>query len=253
MIDSLGDRMKRYEAATRTVVTPRTPIIIRVDGKSFHTYTRPLKNKFDPMFRSAMVEMAIALCREIQGAQFAFTHSDEVSVLVHPYKRFTSQAWFDGQVQKIVSVSASIAAGFMTAESPKIFGTSRIAQFDSRVFVLPEHEVCNYFIWRQKDCIRNSINTWARIHLLGQKCHGKTQVELLAMCEEAGGDASWHHELAAGWKHGCEIRKNVDEDGRTRWCTYESYLLFGENRGSIDKLLSTEEEEYKLVSTEEEE
>ncbi len=83
-VDPLGDRMKRYEKATRTVVTPRTPVIIRVDGKSFHTYTRELKDPFDRRLSDAMERAAVKMCEGIQGAQCAYTQSDEISVVLTP-------------------------------------------------------------------------------------------------------------------------------------------------------------------------
>lgn len=248
LLDSLGDRMKRYEKATRTVVTPRTPIIIRVDGKAFHTYTRPLNNN-DVNFSDGMIAVAVALCADIQGAQFAYTQSDEVSVLIHPYKRFVSSAWFDGQVQKMCSVSASIASGVMTAMSREIFDELRIAAFDSRVFVLPEEEVCNYFVWRQKDCVRNSIQAWARSVLGPSKCHGMPQTELLLMCNEA--HRPWDENLQRRWKYGIDVQRDRDRDdlvdvntfleNRCGWDVYEA-PLFEKNRHHIERHLEKEQE-----------
>lgn len=92
--------MKGYEVASRTTLPGRLPVIIRVDGKAFHTYTRGCKRPFDDRLSDVMVSTATKLCDEIQGAQLAYTQSDEISVLVHGYKKFKSQTWFDNQVQK---------------------------------------------------------------------------------------------------------------------------------------------------------
>ena len=138
--EKLGDRMKAYEEASRTVLPGRLPIIIRLDGKAFHTYTKKLAS-FNENLSDVMVETAIAVCKEIQGAQFAYTQSDEISILVHGYKRFTSMPWFDNQVQKMVSVAAGLASATFTAHSWKIWDTSddtdlkiRPAVFDARAF-----------------------------------------------------------------------------------------------------------------------
>ena len=101
--DSLGDRMKRYERAFKYVLPPRMPVIIRVDGRAFHTLTRGLDQPFDMSFIRLMDKVAVALCKEIQGAQLAYVQSDEISVLVHCYKRFESQGWFNNELQKMVS------------------------------------------------------------------------------------------------------------------------------------------------------
>ena len=130
--DSLGDRMKRYETATRTSLVPRMPAIVRVDGKAFHSYTRGLAKPFDVLFMRAMNDVARKLCEEIQGAQLAYVQSDEVSVLVHSYKRFASTPWFDNQVQKMVSVAAAVATSQMVMNSQNVFGHLKECAFDAR-------------------------------------------------------------------------------------------------------------------------
>ena len=104
--DAIGDRMKGYEQAARAALPRRMPVIVRVDGKAFHTWTRGCERPFDGKLVEVMNAAAIALCDEIQGAQMASVQSDEISVLVHNYKRYASSAWFDNEVQKTVSVSA---------------------------------------------------------------------------------------------------------------------------------------------------
>ena len=110
MTDSLGDRMKEfYEKRAQTFLPRRAYTMIRVDGKAFHTFTRGLDVPFDHDFMADMNKTAMALCDEIQGAQFAYVQSDEISVLLTDFKKFGTDAWFDGNVQKMVSISASIA------------------------------------------------------------------------------------------------------------------------------------------------
>jgi hypothetical protein len=144
----LSDRMKKYEEAARSTFPRRMPLIIRVDGKSFSKYTSHLPNKpFNRDFISIMEKVATALCANIQGAELAYSQSDEVSVLVHGYKRFSSDVWYDNQLQKIVSVSAAIASATFTASSYRLWqkspediesGDITPVYFDSRAFVLPE-------------------------------------------------------------------------------------------------------------------
>lgn len=211
MPDSLGDRMKAYEDAYRIAVVPRSPTIIRVDGKAFHSYTRGLPAFSEP-FADAMNSTAIKLCNEVQTCVFAYVQSDEISLLLHPYKRFQTQAWFDGNLQKMASVAASIAAATFTLESGRLWTdgatpthiTIKPAYFDARVFVLPESEVGNYFLWRQQDATRNSIQMLARSLYSHRECDRKSGPELQEMCFQKG--INWN-DLPAQWKRGRGIVK----------------------------------------------
>ncbi len=191
MADSLGDRMKaNYEDAYRITLPKRMPLIIRVDGKAFHGVTKNCDRPFDEWLMSRMNFVAEALMAEVQGAQLAFTQSDEISVLVHNYKKLDSQAWFDNNLQKIVSVSAAIA----TREFNEQRGTARelpAVEFDSRAFVLPEAEVCNYFIWRQNDAVRNSIQMVAQSLYSHNELLGKNQSEQQEMIFQKG--TNWNN------------------------------------------------------------
>lgn len=162
----LGDRMKAYENVSKLFLPPRTPIIIRLDGQAFHTFTRQLHKPFDNNFRAAMELLAQTLLDEIQGATVAYTQSDEISLFLHTYNKFDTNVWFDGNVQKIVSISASFASAYFN--SVFIHPKNLLAKFDSRVFVLPKEEVANYFLWRSRDAIRNAIGAYAEF-LFGHK------------------------------------------------------------------------------------
>jgi tRNA(His) 5'-end guanylyltransferase len=159
---SLGDRMKSFEDVWRFSLTPRMPLIIRVDGRAFHTLTKQMhfKKPYDILFMNAMVAAGRDLFEDIQGVKLVYIQSDEISVFANDYEKLETQAWFDKNLQKIVSVSASVATrGFnryCRKGIIKPFGVEE-GTFDSRAFVLPKEEVCNYLIWRQKDATRNSI------------------------------------------------------------------------------------------------
>ena len=108
--DDLGKRMKEnYEQITKYRLTRRTPVIVRVDGRAFHTYTRGFQKPFDPILMRSMQETMKYLCEHIQGCVFGYTQSDEISLLLIDYKELNSQAWFDNEIQKISSISASMA------------------------------------------------------------------------------------------------------------------------------------------------
>lgn len=178
-MDPMGDRMKRYEAATRYVLPPRTYTVVRVDGRAFHTYTRGLPRPFCPRFADAMDAVARALCEQMSGSELAYVQSDEASVVLTDFRAHGTQPWFGGSVQKIASVAASIA----TAAFPRVVtnpnGPDRVATFDARVFTIPSSvEVVNYLVFRQRDATRNSILSAGAHHLGDKACHGRDTDEI---------------------------------------------------------------------------
>lgn len=223
MKDALGDRMKsQYEERTRIKLPRRTPTIIRIDGKAFHTYTKGLERPFDQRFVDDMDQTAIYLCENIQGAKCAYVQSDEISILLTDYDKIGTDAWFDGNIQKMASVSASMATSMFnwmriqeyfcgthikehfTHEEEfnkdddfdyqinvgsiiNYFPVKKLAEFDSRVFTIPDkEEVVNYFIWRQQDCVRNSISTVAQSLYSHQELEGKNQNDKQEMIFQKG-------------------------------------------------------------------
>lgn len=167
MRDDLGDRIKSdYENRTRYYLPRRTYVIIRIDGKSFHGYTRGLPRPFDLELMEDMDETAKSLCREINGARFAYVQSDEISILVTDFDSAQTEAWFDNNLQKMCSLSASIAtAHFNEASHRGMKEVAALAHFDSRVFTIPDPvEAYNYFVWRQQDATRNSVTMTAQAH-----------------------------------------------------------------------------------------
>lgn len=87
----------------------RTPVIIRLDGKAFHTFTKGFVKPFDECMSKAMQETMKYLCENIQGCVLGYTQSDEITLVLIDYQKLTTDAWFDYNVQKICSVAASMA------------------------------------------------------------------------------------------------------------------------------------------------
>ena len=198
--DSLGDRMKEsYEARYCFKLPRRTYTIIRVDGRAFHTFTRGMKRPYDTDFMQCMDEVGLALCQGCAGAEMAFVQSDEVSVLLTDFRKIDTHAWFDGNLQKLCSITASVAtAAFNMAirhrnwdhVKKEVFAT---ALFDSRVFIIPDPiEVDNYFRWRQKDAERNSVSMLAQAHASQNKLHGKNRAAQHDIIHEAGDNWNDH-------------------------------------------------------------
>jgi tRNA(His) guanylyltransferase len=183
MLDSLGDRMKaNYEGITRHYLPRRTYVIIRIDGKAFHTLTKGCERPYDTRFMAAMDATTVALCEQIQNVQLAYTQSDEISLLLTDFASVHTAQWFDGNIQKITSVSASIAAAHFNDSGFISTTNRRLAYFDSRVFTIPDPtEVYNYFVWRQEDATRNSIQMLGQAHFSPKELHGKGCGYILGM------------------------------------------------------------------------
>ena len=231
--DSLGDRMKEfYENRTRNFLPRRTYTIIRVDGKAFHSYTRGLVRPFDEKLVNDMDETACYMCKNIQGAKFAFVQSDEISILLTDFEGLTTDAWFDGNIQKMASISASLATAKFNELRP-----NKIALFDSRVFTIPSDiEVENYFIWRQQDTTRNSISSVAQSMFSHRELENKNTDQMQEMCFQKG--VNWN-DFSAKLKRGrLIVKQNYEKDGATRskWVSVEP-PIFTQEREMLKVLI----------------
>lgn len=216
--DELGTRMKKkYENTYRIELTKRTPVIVRIDGKAFHTFTKKFAKPFDRILMDVMQQTMKACCENIEGCVFGYTQSDEISLLLIDYKKFNTNAWFNYNIQKMASVSASIATlNFNRIFSDKLFGMvydhthpervgkitkiyteeelevydnalAKGAMFDSRCFNIPKEEVCNYFYWRQIDAVRNSIEMAGQANFSHKELKHKTCNNIQDMLHELRG------------------------------------------------------------------
>lgn len=205
--DSLGDRMKGYEGVSRNFLTRRVPAIIRLDGKAFHTFTKGMKKPFDSVLTQTMQETMKYLCENIQGCVLGYTQSDEITLVLTDYATIQTDAWFGYNIQKMCSISASMATSvfnkvfyrsidnYFNQEDilSTMFGENseskdRLRQyadilknalakgalFDSRAFSIPKEEVCNCLIWRQQDATRNSIEAVGQANFSHHELHKKT-------------------------------------------------------------------------------
>lgn len=212
MHDALGDRMKQnYEDPYRIFLPRRTNTIIRVDGRAFHTWTRGLKEPFDLEFMDCMNSMAIDLCEGIAGARFAFLQSDEVSVVLQDFATLETQPWFGGNLQKLCSISASMATASFNRHASDLRNShgKPSAMFDSRVFIVPSTtEVINYFLWRQNDSTRNSIQMTAQALYSHKELQNKSNDELQEMIHQKG--QNWN-DLPVGCKRGRLVVRKAQE------------------------------------------
>ena len=246
--DSLGDRIKTYEDAFRVSVPIRMPIILRIDGKAFHTYTKGCKRPVDENLVGVMNETAAYLCRNVQGCQVAYVQSDEISLLVNNYHTNDTQPWFDCNLQKMVSVSAGMASAVFTSLSGKIWGgISKIAIFDSRAFVMPKDDVNNYMLWRQQDATRNSVQMLARTLYSHKELNGKDNAQLQQLCLAKGTD--WNNCPTSQKRGRCIVKVSAIKSGtnpktgetftanRTEWSVDNEIPVFSQDKSYIEKYL----------------
>lgn len=250
--DSLGDRMKRYEAVTQSSLMRRTPVIIRIDGKAFHTFTKCLPD-YDESLKAGpysvkMYETMASTCKvlfeKIQNAQFVYSQSDEISILLKDWDTHETQQWFDGNLQKLTSVSASIATAafnaFFNGKVREATCVGDLAFFDSRAFNVPESEVVNYFIWRQQDASRNSVQMFGRHYFSHKQMHQKnvSQIQDMLMAQHS---FNWND--APTWmKRGFAVYKNPNPlDSSSPSLVDADIPLFTADRNFIGKYLEIEE------------
>ena len=227
MKDDLGTRMKtQYEKRFRHYLPRRTYTILRVDGKAFHTYTRGCAKPFDTDLMNSMDHTAMEMCKNIQGAAFAYIQSDEISILLTDFNKITTDAWFDGNIQKMTSVGASMASTYFnqTRANPT-------AIFDARVFIIPDPiEVENYFIWRQKDAVRNSIQMLAQSMYSHKELHGKNSNMLQDLIHAK--DLNWND---------CDVREKrgriVFKCKDTHEWSFDDPITFTQNRNYLNSLI----------------
>lgn len=213
--DSLGNRMKEYyENPYRFYLPRRSPMIIRLDMRAGHSFTKGFQRPFDDIFIESIQETAKYLCENIENVKCSYQQSDEISLLLTDYDNIGTQAWFNKDLQKMCSIAASMATlAFNRAFDEKVeeesmsleveamfpsfpdtdykewentykaheMASLKGAMFDARCFSIPKEEVCNYFLWRQNDCVRNSIQMVAQANFSHKQLQNKSCDELQEM------------------------------------------------------------------------
>ena len=257
--DDLGTRMKEYyENTYRFGMTRRMPVAIRIDGKAFHTFTKGFERPFDKVLSNSMVHTMEYLCQNIQGCVFGYTQSDEITLILLDYQTLQTEAWFGYEIQKICSISASMATmafnKFFEDEMEKWYSTAhdgikwnspdwdvvdnlyniyrkaydKGAMFDSRCFNIPKEEVCNLIYWRQLDATRNSIQMVGQANFSHAELQGKSCNDIQDMLMEQKG-INWNN-TPTPWKRGTAWRKDFGLD-------FDMPILKGEDRKYVDDLI----------------
>lgn len=230
-----GDRMKDYENTFRINLPKRMPVILRIDGTHFHTYTRGMKKPFDEDLVNAFWETCKYLADNVMGCKIVYHQSDEISLLLTNYDKLTTQSWFENNLQKLVSVSSSMATAKFNEIMRSKYPDKPLATFDSRAWVLPHDEVCNYFLWRQQDATKNSISMVAQANFPHKQLQGLNgnQMQDKLILEK---NINWN-DLPVWQKRGVCITKQFYYKGealRSKWEVDHETPVFSQDREYID-------------------
>ena len=206
---ALAKRMKKYyEEVPKTRLIRRMPVCIRLDGKAFHTFLKGFKKPFDDIFIKTMQDTMRYLCQNIQGCVLGYSQSDEISLILIDYQKLTTSAWFDYNVQKICSVSSSMATlafnkllknnvdeyrfskwdGILKYEDGEneyiktlLRAVDEGAMFDSRCFNIPKEDVANLIFWRQFDASNNSVQMVGQAYFTQEELNNKNTNQIQDM------------------------------------------------------------------------
>ena len=178
--DNLGDRMKLFEQVSRYMLPTKIPVIIRLDGKAFHTFTKQFKKPFDEQLINAMQETTKYLVENIQGCVMGYTQSDEITLILLDTLSEKTESWFNNNLQKMVSVSASMCTAYFN----KVLNHDTLALFDSRAFQIPLEDVPNNLVWRSRDCYKNAISSVAQCFYSHKQLQNKSTLERLVMIKD---------------------------------------------------------------------
>ena len=225
-----------------------------------------------------MQETAKYLCENIQGCSLAYTQSDEISLLLIDYQRFETSAWFDYEIQKMTSISASMATMAFNKFFEKAFNefaeepdytmrdldlfsaysnaVKKGAMFDARVFNIPREEVTNYFYWRQLDASRNSIQMVGQANFSHKELQNKSCNDIQDMLMIQRG-INWNDFPAYQKRGSCVVRNRiilesygiqekcilrVPKQGENNWIVDKDIPTFkGDGRQYIEQLVNVGE------------
>ena len=263
----LANRMKEYEKRNQYYLQKRTPVAIRVDGRSFHTFTKGFKRPFDEVLMKSMQETAKYMCENMGNAKFAYAQSDEITIILVDYDTLETDCWFNYRTDKLCSIAASMATmafnkffaknvdewGRKTfvdwdeggtndpevANSPEweLMQTysralAKGAMFDARCFNIPKEEVTNLVYWRQLDAVRNSVQMVGQADFSHKELQNKSCNMIQDMLHEQKG-INWN-DFPVDCKRGAAVIKrkigtNVAAACGIAGATYETRWVIDRN------------------------
>lgn len=258
----LSDRMTGYQQVSEGNLMRKQPVIIRLDGRAFKTFTSNLIKPFDEDLSEIFQFVCFKLKEKIQGTKFIYQQSDEISLFLCDYDKITTDSWFDYRIQKMASISASLTTTLfnrgiekiiqkyenMLTENPEtdlpilyrinLWKTKlNCAMFDSRVFNIPNDEICNYFIWRQQDAIRNSKQSMGQAFFSHNQLQNKNVDEVCEMLIKEK-NVDWYKTSITQQRGFCICRDLVESsDGNDElvWKLDTDIPIFKDDRTYIER------------------
>lgn len=248
-LDTLENRMLYYRGLTDYKLIPKSYVILMLDGRSFSKFCKKFNKPYDVDFIGMMNETAKHLCKNIEGCKFAYTQSDEISLVLTDFDTPLTESWFGYRLTKVLSIAASIATSkfnqlmvLRALETPcspndmkDIIKDIKLAEFDCKAWNVPTYnDVFAWFLYRQIDCVRNSKQMLAQTFFSQKELNGLHTDECIKKVKD---------ELNVGWddfnegmKYGRFVYKKqvfkATEEGtrycRNEWCAIEAFPLFEE-------------------------
>lgn len=277
----LAERMKSYEKRNRYYLQRRMPVILRLDMRAGHSFTRGFKRPFDEVFIKSMQNTAKYLCENIQNCKLSYQQSDEITLLLVDYDKLNTDCFFDYRVDKLCSIAASMATMAFNKFFEKYVDEYRFskwdgisnyedgtwgyiqtllnavdkgAMFDARCFNIPKEEVTNNFYWRQDDASRNSIQMVGQANFSHKELHKKSRNDIQDMLMIQKG-INWNDFPTYQKRGSCCVKKEIENKStgyngevraieyRTKWVIDTDIPIFkGEGREYIDRLIFVGEE-----------
>ena len=240
----IAERMKGYEKRNRYYLQRRMPVILRLDMRAGHSFTKGFERPFDEVFIKSMQETAQYLCENIQNCKLSYQQSDEITLLLVDYDKLNTDCFFDYRVDKLCSITASMA----TMAFNKFFrdnvgdylyenyddqyladyietlqnAVDKGAMFDARCFNIPKEEVTNLVYWRQLDASRNSIQMVGQANFSHKELQNKSCNDIQDMLMTQKG-INWN-DLPTYQKRGsCCVKENhfIENEKGTQICFSE--------------------------------
>lgn len=258
---NLEDKCLYYRSLTDYKLLPNSYVIVTMDGRSFsHLIKNKFQKPFDDNFIRMMNETAQYVCKNVQGAKFAYVQSDEISIVLTDFDTPTTETFFNNRLCKLQSIIASLTTSkfnqLMTAykldkmvdeygNSPKLSGNevARLIknmqeyQFDCKCWNVPSlNDVYAWFLYRQIDCIKNSKQQTAQAYFPHTELQNKNTDEQIALLLEKKG-VDWNlfgTEKKYGrfiWKEDVELTNDITKEAYIRrdWVVHPAFPLMSDD------------------------
>jgi tRNA(His) guanylyltransferase len=208
--ETLGDWSKWLEKNfSPEVMIPTLPVIIRLDGVSFHKWTKGLQRPFDEQLVQLMTETTKFLVEET-NAVVGYTQSDEITLILYSDSR-KSDIYHKGKKQKILSKLTGKCVSFFNEKRKELLPEhDKIANFDARIYQTPTLEdAVAQLLWRENDATKNSISMLAQSFFSHKQLQNKNGNEMqdMLMLEK---QVNWN-DLPVRYKRGTYVKRMKKE------------------------------------------